>query len=96
MQARVERLITMINVIATVPDMQIMGSERKTSKQGNDYIIVRAADARGYNSEFISRNLDTAADYKRGMIGTFTIALTVGKWAKAEIESFTPDKPAKK
>lgn len=87
----------MINVIATIPDMQIMGSERKTSKQGNDYIIVRAADARGYNSEFITRNLDTANDYKRGMIGTFTIALTIGKWAKAEIESFTPDgKPAKK
>lgn len=81
----------MVNIIATIDNMEIRGVDRKQSQQGKEYLIVSVDDARGKRSELYCRNVDKENEYTRGKIGTAKIDVTIGKYAKAELLDFTPD-----
>lgn len=78
----------MVNLIVTIDNVEIRGVERKQSQQGKEYLIVSVDDARGKRSELYCRNVDKQNEYTRGTVGTATVEITMGKYAKAELIDF--------
>ena len=78
----------MVNIIAKIQNVEVRGVERKQSKQGKEYLIVSVDDARGKRSELLCYDLDAENKYKRGTIGTATVAVTIDRYSKCELVKF--------
>lgn len=65
---------------------EIRGKEKKTSKTGNEYIIVRAEDERGISNELCDRNLDNFDFYQRGKQAIFYLHITTGKYTNIAVD----------
>ncbi len=74
------------NVIAK--NIEVRGCERKTSKAGNDYLVVHCDDEQGRRSDFMDKDMEREKYYKRGTIGDMTLALDIGKYANVEVIDF--------
>lgn len=47
-------------------EMEIRGKEVKTSKQGNEYILVRAEDETGKTTELCDKTMSRLSEYTKG------------------------------
>ncbi len=74
------------NVIAH--NIEVRGCEKKTSKAGNDYLVVHCDDEQGNRSDFMDKDMEREQYYKRGTVGDLTLKLDIGKFANVEIIDF--------
>lgn len=79
----------MVHTSVIARNVEIRGCERKTSKAGNEYLIVRCDDEQGRRSDFMDKDLSREPYYKRGTFGDLTLNLYVGaKFSNVEILDF--------
>jgi len=72
-------------MILTTELMEIRGKERKTSKQGNEYIVVRAEDEAGKLYELCDKHVDRFDSYTKGLSCKLRLDLEIGKYTNIEI-----------
>lgn len=65
---------------------EIRGKEKKVSKTGNEYIIVRTEDERGVCNELCDRNLDNFEFYQKGKQAIFYLHITTGKFTNVAVD----------
>lgn len=68
--------------------MEVRGKETKTSKVGNEYIIVRAEDETGKLIELCDKDMTRLDYYKKGVQGYFLLLLDLGRYTNIEIKDF--------
>lgn len=68
--------------------MEVRGKETKTSKTGNDYIIVRAEDETGKTVELCDKDMTRLDYYKKGVQGYFSLLINLGRYTNIEIKDF--------
>lgn len=68
--------------------MEVRGKETKTSKVGNEYIIVRAEDETGKLIELCDKDMTRLDYYKKGVQGRFSLLLDLGRYTNIEIKDF--------
>lgn len=77
-------------MIAKIDNLEIRGKERKTSiKTNREYIIVRAEDETGKITELLDWNTENYERYEKGLIGTFTLNLDIGRYINISIRDFS-------
>ena len=76
-------------VVCTEP-MEIRGKEKKTSKQGNEYLVVRAEDEAGKLYELCDKHIDNFDAYKKGLECKLKLNLDIGKYTNIEILDVIP------
>lgn len=69
----------------TIEAVEIRGKEKKTSKTGNDYLIVRAEDDTGKTYEIIDRDLSRMDEYRKGRQVRLTLYIDLGRYKNVEI-----------
>jgi len=74
------------NVVAH--NIEVRGCERKTSKAGNDYLVIHCDDEQGKRSDFMDKDLERESYYKRGTVGDLTLKLDIGKYSNIEVVDF--------
>lgn len=67
-------------------EAEIRGKEKKTSKNGNEYIIVRTEDERGVCNELCDRDMDNFDQYKKGQNAVFHLHIESGKYTNVSID----------
>jgi len=70
----------------TTDEMEIRGKEVKTSKNGNEYILVRAEDEAGITYELCDKTLDHLDSYTKGKTCHLVLDITIGKFTNIEIK----------
>lgn len=68
--------------------MEVRGKETKTSKVGNEYIIVRCEDETGKLVELCDKDMERLDYYKKGVQGYFSLLLDLGRYTNIEIKDF--------
>lgn len=67
-------------------DTEIRGCEiKKSTKTGNEYIIVRIEDEVGNRCQLIDRDVDNAPYYKRGTIADFVLDYQTGQYTSLSV-----------
>lgn len=67
-------------------NIEIRGCEiKKSTKTGNEYIMVRVEDETGQRGEFIDRAIDNAQYYTRGTIADFVLEYQTGKYTSLSV-----------
>lgn len=69
----------------TTDEIEIRGKEVKTSKSGNDYILVRAEDETGKIYELCDKNTDRLETYTKGKTCQLVLDIQIGKFTNIEI-----------
>lgn len=67
-------------------EAEIRGKEKKVSKTGNEYIIVRTEDERGVCNELCDRDLENYDSYKKGQTAIFYLHIESGKFTNVSID----------
>lgn len=75
----------MINTNAIIKNMNIRGVEKKTSRAGKEYAIVRAEDETGRLQELCDRDAERWSYYKRDTVMDITVHISVGRFTSIEI-----------
>ena len=78
----------MIKTLAIIKNAEVRGVEKKRSKKGNDYLVVKIDDETGERSELMDKDISREEYYKRGTVGDFTIKLDISKFANVEVKDF--------
>ena len=78
----------MVKTTVIAHNIEVRGCEKKTSKAGNDYLVVRCDDETGNRSDFMDKDMEREQYYKRGTVGDLTLKLDIGKYANVEIIDF--------
>lgn len=68
--------------------MEVRGKETKTSKVGNQYIIVRAEDETGKLIELCDKEMTRLDYYQKGVQGYFSLLIDLGRYTNIEIKDF--------
>lgn len=71
----------------TTDEMEIRGKEQKTSKSGNEYIVVRAEDETGLTYELCDKNVSNFDKYTKGKTCRLVLDITMGKFTNIEIKN---------
>lgn len=69
----------------TTEEVEIRGKELKTSKSGNEYILVRAEDETGKIHELCDKNADRLDTYTKGKTCQLVLDIQMGKFTNIEI-----------
>ena len=76
----------MIDLIVNAENCEVRGCEKRTSRNGNEYLLVTIDDIRGRRTELVDKDIENEPAYCRGAIMDFYLRLSVGKFTSVEIE----------
>lgn len=67
-------------------EAEIRGKEKKVSKAGKEYILVRTEDERGVSNELCDRDMDNFDYYKKGQNAVFYLHIESGKYTNVNVD----------
>lgn len=77
-------------MIVTTEAMEIRGKEKKTSKAGNEYLIIRAEDETGKVTELCDKDVSNFNAYKKGLECKLKLEIEIGKYTNISIVDVLP------
>lgn len=83
----------MANLRVLVKSAEVRGMEKKTGKDGKEFLVIKIDDEAGNRHEFLDRDIENEKLYKRGVFYDFEVAVaygfskTGGNWCRFNIES---------
>lgn len=77
-------------MIVTTETLEIRGKEKKTSKQGKEYIVVRAEDEAGKLYELCDKDVTNFDAYKKGLECKMKLDIEIGKYTNISIVDVLP------
>ena len=77
-------------MIVTTEAMEIRGKEKKTSKAGSEYLIVRAEDDTGKVTELCDKDISRYDAYKKGLECKLVLDIEIGKYTNISIVDVLP------
>lgn len=75
----------------TTDEIEIRGKEVKTSKQGKDYIIVRAEDDTGKITELCDHDMTRLNEYTKGRTCRLILDLQISKYTNISVVGIVED-----